>query len=156
MWEPQPLATLRASTACIGITLPINGAFSASDYILYSVESRDDHKNLCVRKRAWSWHLSERTEETHRTPRPIYAVWRPIFEPRALPIQSKYADHSIAKFDTTKWKWINAYVTINAVHAAVTIAGLVKKLSEFHWTRKFMTLFTRNIHQCTLFPSKWR
>jgi hypothetical protein len=23
MWEPQPLATLRASTACMGITLPI-------------------------------------------------------------------------------------------------------------------------------------
>jgi hypothetical protein len=22
MWEPQPLATLRASTACTGITLP--------------------------------------------------------------------------------------------------------------------------------------
>jgi hypothetical protein len=23
MWEPQPLATLRASTACTGITLPL-------------------------------------------------------------------------------------------------------------------------------------
>jgi hypothetical protein len=24
MWEPQPLATLRASTACTGITLPLH------------------------------------------------------------------------------------------------------------------------------------
>jgi hypothetical protein len=28
MWEPQPLATLRASTACTGITLPYNILFS--------------------------------------------------------------------------------------------------------------------------------
>jgi hypothetical protein len=28
MWEPQPLATLRASTACMGITLPYLRSFN--------------------------------------------------------------------------------------------------------------------------------
>jgi hypothetical protein len=28
MWEPQPLATLRASTACTGITLPFTLPFT--------------------------------------------------------------------------------------------------------------------------------
>jgi hypothetical protein len=64
--------------------------------------------------------------------------------------RSRYADHSTANFDMTKWKWINACLTINALHAAAssceaTLAGLIKKLPEFHWTRKFITLFTRTI-----------
>jgi hypothetical protein len=41
MWEPQPLATLRASTACIGITLPyLNwGAGSGAEWRFLTLES---------------------------------------------------------------------------------------------------------------------
>jgi hypothetical protein len=34
MWKPQPLATLRASTACTGITLPFTVLIVAYEYVV--------------------------------------------------------------------------------------------------------------------------
>jgi hypothetical protein len=35
MWQPQPLATLRASTACTGITLPFQYVFILRHNLMY-------------------------------------------------------------------------------------------------------------------------
>jgi hypothetical protein len=50
MWEPQPLATLRASTVCILITLPYH-AFIFMRYSPYNEEVKVclyDHISVCV------------------------------------------------------------------------------------------------------------
>jgi hypothetical protein len=104
-------------------------------------------EKVCVRKRSWPWHLPGGTEETHRSRRQSEGRYLNRGPYRT---QSRYADHSTANFGMTKCRWINACVTMNALHAAhfsceVTVAGLIKKLSEFHWARKFITLFTRTI-----------
>jgi hypothetical protein len=47
MWEPQPLTTLRASTACTGITLPLLIAFQlASHAVCYSSDLQDSDSPL--------------------------------------------------------------------------------------------------------------
>jgi hypothetical protein len=54
MWEPQPLATLRASTACTGITLPI---FAMLPFDLY-----DSNNNNHRSRRFQKWTLKRREE----------------------------------------------------------------------------------------------